>query len=173
VLDEALVLTIDREYFKLTGGLERWLYRIARKHTGRQRVGWRFEFRHLYAKSASLSPFKRFAFELRDIARRQPLPGYRLDVERDRGGRELLVLAPTRLSTRGCGQVVEAVVPSGTEALVPSGTEVPCHQEPQAGFSADGRSAYAAPNLESNEQEPNSSLDDDPSARCKTEGGTP
>jgi plasmid replication initiation protein len=38
VLDEALVLTIDREYFKLTGGLERWLYRIVRKHAGRQRA---------------------------------------------------------------------------------------------------------------------------------------
>ena len=37
VLDDALVLTIDREYFKLTGGLERWLYRLVRKHAGRQR----------------------------------------------------------------------------------------------------------------------------------------
>ncbi len=173
VLDEALVLTIDREYFKLTGGLERWLYRIARKHAGRQRAGWRFEFRHLYGKSASLSPFKRFAFELRDIARRQPLPGYRLDVERDRGGRELLVFAPIRLSTRVCGQAVEAVVPSGTEPPVPLGTEPPCHQEPQAGFSTDGRHAYGALNLDSNRQESNYSLDDDPSARCKTEGGSP
>jgi plasmid replication initiation protein len=171
VLDDALVLTIDREYFKLTGGLERWLYRIARKHAGRQRAGWRFEFRHLYDKSASLSPFKRFAFELRDIARRQPLPGYRLDIQRDRNGRELLVFAPARLSTRGCGQAVEAVVPSGTDSPVPSGTEVPCHQEPQTGFSADGHDAYGTPNLESNKQESNSSLDDDPSARCKSEGG--
>jgi Replication initiator protein A len=53
VLDDALVLTIDREYFKLTGGLERWLYRIVRKHAGRQRAGWRFDFRHLHCKSAS------------------------------------------------------------------------------------------------------------------------
>src|SRR5579863_8390061 len=111
VLDDALVLTIDREYFALTGGLERWLYRIVRKHAGRQQAGWRFEFRHLYAKSASLSPFKRFAFELRDLARRQPLPGYRLAVERDRGGHELLVLVPIRLSATACGQAVEAVVP--------------------------------------------------------------
>ena len=35
VLDDALVLTIDRAYFDLTGGLERWLYRIVRKHGGR------------------------------------------------------------------------------------------------------------------------------------------
>ena len=37
VLDDALVLTIDRAYFDLTGGLERWLYRIVRKHGGQQR----------------------------------------------------------------------------------------------------------------------------------------
>src|SRR6516162_5255612 len=87
VLDNALVLTIDREYFALTGGLERWLYRIVRKHAGKQHAGWRFDFRHLYAKSASLSPFKRFAFELRDIARRQPLPGYRLSIDFAAAGR--------------------------------------------------------------------------------------
>jgi plasmid replication initiation protein len=36
VLNDALVLTIDRSYFGLIGGLERWLYRIVRKHAGRQ-----------------------------------------------------------------------------------------------------------------------------------------
>ena len=62
VLDDALVLTIDRRYFALTGGLERWLYRVVRKHAGRQQHGWRFELRHLHAKSASLSPFKTVCF---------------------------------------------------------------------------------------------------------------
>jgi plasmid replication initiation protein len=42
VLNDALVLTIDRSYFGLTGGLERWLYRIVRKHAGRQPGGWCF-----------------------------------------------------------------------------------------------------------------------------------
>src|SRR6195256_2629753 len=36
VLDEALVLTIDRAYFDLTGGLERWLYPLPRTHAARQ-----------------------------------------------------------------------------------------------------------------------------------------
>ena len=42
VLNDALVLTIDRSCFGLTGGLERWLYRIVRKHAGRQPGGWCF-----------------------------------------------------------------------------------------------------------------------------------
>ena len=36
----ALVLTIDPAYFALTGGLERWLYRLVRKHGGKQKNGW-------------------------------------------------------------------------------------------------------------------------------------
>ncbi|HTT79784.1 MAG TPA: replication initiator protein A [Stellaceae bacterium] len=157
VLDDALVLTIDREYFRLTGGLERWLYRIVRKHAGRQRAGWRFDFRHLHGKSASLSPFKRFAFELRDLARRQPLPGYRLGVERDRGGRELLVFARGSLSTGACGQPVDGVVPSGTPKRVPSGTGIPCHQEPAEAFSGGNTVTSEPPNLESNQEESNPS----------------
>ncbi len=43
VIEDALVLTIDRAYFSLTGGLDRWLYRIVRKHGGRQDYGWSFD----------------------------------------------------------------------------------------------------------------------------------
>ncbi|MFX4813597.1 replication initiator protein A, partial [Acinetobacter baumannii] len=76
VLNDALVLTIDRGYFDLTGGLERWLYRLVRKHGGRQGGGWSFDVVHLHAKSGSLSPVKHFAYDLRQIVRRQTLPGY-------------------------------------------------------------------------------------------------
>ncbi|SKA37469.1 replication initiator protein A [Consotaella salsifontis] len=91
VLDDALVLTIDRAYFALTGGLERWLYRLVRKHGGRQQFGWSFDLPHLHAKSGSLSPLKHFAYDLREIVRRQRLPGYRLTLEQ-------IEDAPARLS---------------------------------------------------------------------------
>jgi plasmid replication initiation protein len=89
VLDRSLVLTIDKAYFSLTGGLERWLYRIARKHGGRQKGGWSFDIAHLHLKSGALSPLKRFAFEMRDIVRRQPLPGYSLALDRQLGRERL------------------------------------------------------------------------------------
>jgi plasmid replication initiation protein len=94
IMADAFVLTIDRAYFDLTGGLERWLYRLVRKHGGRQKYGWSFDFRHLHLKSGSLSPFKRFAFELRNIVRRQPLPGYQLAIQDELGGRSLLTFKP-------------------------------------------------------------------------------
>jgi plasmid replication initiation protein len=94
VLDEALVLTIDRAYFDLTGGLERWLYRLVRKHGGRQAGGWSFDLKHLHAKSGSLSPLKHFAYDVREIVRRETLPGYRLVVERGLRGTERLNFTP-------------------------------------------------------------------------------
>ena len=94
VLDDALVLTIDRAYFDLTGGLERWLYRVVRKHGGSQKGGWSFDFAHLHAKSGSLSPLKHFAYDLREIVRRQTLPGYQLVIERGLRGDERLAFAP-------------------------------------------------------------------------------
>lgn len=147
VMDDALVLTIDRAYFDLTGGLERWLYRLVRKHGGRQRSGWRFDFRHLHLKSGSLSPFKRFAFELRDIVRRQPLPGYALSIEIETSGRTLLAFerAP-------CGQVVEPLVLSGTGAVVPSGTRGSCYREPKPDLNRRVAREIRAPNLESNQE---------------------
>ncbi len=93
VLDQALVLTIDRQYFSLTGGLERWLYRIVRKHGGRQTGGWSFDVPHLHLKSGVLSPLKQFAFDLRAIVAKQPLPGYRLALEHAYG-RERLAFIP-------------------------------------------------------------------------------
>jgi plasmid replication initiation protein len=173
VLDDALVLTIDRAYFGLTGGLERWLYRLVRKHAGRQRGGWRFDFPHLHAKSASLSPFKRFAFELRDIARRQPLPGYRLVVEREVGGREVLAFAAAISSTGACGQPVDGDVLSGTARHVPSGTGDTCYQEPEQPFSSSRSTASERPNLESNKQESNLLVVGRRAARWTTPRGRP
>ncbi len=158
VMDDALVLTIDRAYFGLTGGLERWLYRLVRKHGGRQRTGWRFDFRHLHLKSGSLSPFKRFAFELRDIVRRQPLPGYALFIEVEVRGRTLLAFEPAP-----CGKPVEALVLSGTCTIVPSGTRPSCYREPKPGLSHGRKTGIRALNLESN-QESNSLAGKRPSA---------
>ena len=145
VVDDALILTIDRAYFDLTGGLERWLYRLVRKHGGRQRDGWRFDFRHLHQKSGSLSPFKRFAFELRDIIRRQPLPGYTLFVEVEISGRLLLAFEPA-----ACGKAVKGLVLSGTRSIVPSGTAGSCYREPESSLSASAAARNPALNLDSN-----------------------
>jgi plasmid replication initiation protein len=109
LLDSSLVLTLDPIYFTLTGGIERWLYRLVRKHAGRQAGGWRFEFAHLHAKSGSVMRASDFAFYLRRIATTQGLPGYELHVERHHNGREVLNFrrrsrAPIELTIRVLAQ---------------------------------------------------------------------
>jgi plasmid replication initiation protein len=100
IVDESLVLRLDRSYFRLTGGIERWLYRLVRKHGGRQAEGWQFEFRHLHRKSGSLARFSDFAFDLRGIAKRQALPGYQTVVLRAGARSETLVFYPTLPASR-------------------------------------------------------------------------
>ncbi len=119
VMDEALVLTLDPTYFRLSGGIERRLYRLVRKHGGRQASGWRFDMRHLYLKSGSLQRPSDFAIQVRQLARRQALPGYRLSIERS-GGIEWLAFrpdpanrSPGDLST---SSVEEAVDDVGTDS---------------------------------------------------------
>ena len=116
VIDRSLVLTIDPAYFRLAGGIERWLYRIARKHAGRQPRGWSFEIPHLHAKSGSLARVSDFALDLRRIAARQSLPGYRLQLERIDGA-ELLRVLPTKFSTAPVEKPVKAIVRSGAETV--------------------------------------------------------
>ncbi|MBN9408179.1 MAG: replication initiator protein A [Burkholderiales bacterium] len=102
VMDDALVLTIDPAYFKLTGGIARWLYRLARKHGGKQPQGWQFDFPHLYRKSGSMARTYDFAADLRALVARQALPGYVLGIERLPGdGTELLTFRPAPRTTCG------------------------------------------------------------------------
>jgi plasmid replication initiation protein len=94
VLDASLILTIDPNYFELTGGIERWLYRLVRKHGGRQPAGWQFDFPYLYIKSGSLARFSDFAIDIRRIAAKQSLPGYQLAIQKPIGDDETLFFWP-------------------------------------------------------------------------------
>lgn len=90
ILEDRLALTIDRDYFRLTGGVERWLYRVVRKHGGHQAAGWAFTFRQLHYKSGSLAELKEFTRLLRGVVERQRLPGYWLETRRNADGEEVL-----------------------------------------------------------------------------------
>lgn len=157
VVDRSLVLTIDPAYFRLTGGIERWLYRVARKHAGHQRYGWLFEVAHLHVKSGSLARVSDFALDLRRIAARQPLPGYRLQIERVHG-RELLRIRPETLSTVPVEKGVNTIGTSGARSIGTSGAALSAHQAqgPQLSLWPETRNPTA--NLDSNRESNSSSL---------------
>jgi len=88
------ILELDPRYFALTGGFARWLYLLVRRHAGRQRDGWSFDLKHLHEKSAALSPYPRFVFEIRRLVEAQSLPGYRLWLDSGPDGTPVLHFAP-------------------------------------------------------------------------------
>ena len=87
VLMRGGVLSLHPGYFQLTGGFERWLYRVARKHGGMQDSGFFISLPTLYEKSGSDGPYRRFKYELRKIVERDELPEYHLAwIEETAGG---------------------------------------------------------------------------------------
>ncbi len=89
VLMQGGVLSIDRAYFDLTGGRERWLYKVARKHAGGAgEGGFAISMPTLFEKSGAEGAYRRFKFEIAKIAERDPLPGYTVELEQPDGKRE-------------------------------------------------------------------------------------
>ena len=71
------VLTLNRDYFRLDGGLERRLYEIARKHCGHQ-TKWTVSVDLLHKKSGSQASLKKFRELLKRAAASDALPDYRI-----------------------------------------------------------------------------------------------
>jgi plasmid replication initiation protein len=74
------VLTLNRDYFRLDGGLERRIYELARKHCGNQ-AKWTIGIDLLHKKSGSAGPLKRFRELLKRIASSDTLPDYRMSYD--------------------------------------------------------------------------------------------
>lgn len=71
------VLTISRDYFRLRKGIERRLYELARKHCGKQTT-WKVRLDFLHKKSGSSGSLKEFRRKVKDIAKSDHMPDYRL-----------------------------------------------------------------------------------------------
>ena len=77
------VLAINPAYFDLTGGLERRLYEIARKHVGRQ-AEWKVSLLLLAKKCGTMQRnLRRFKFDLKELAELDRLPDYQMFLVND------------------------------------------------------------------------------------------
>jgi len=75
------VLSITPLYFGLTSGIDRFLYRLARRHAGNGQDnpdGWAFSFRDLHKRSGSSMRYADFAKALRRAHEKQAIPTYEL-----------------------------------------------------------------------------------------------
>lgn len=76
IMNEKSVLTMHPDYFQISGGLEKAIYRIARKHAGDQDEGWTCRVSVLHEKTGSDSEPKEFSRMLRKIIEINELPEY-------------------------------------------------------------------------------------------------
>lgn len=103
------VLSIDRAYFDISGGRERWLYKVARKHAGGAGGGgFAISMPTLFEKSGAEGQYRRFKFEIAKIAERNELPGYALTLEQAEGKRE----PSLRMRRRAEGEGVAPAAPA-------------------------------------------------------------
>ncbi|OAS25585.1 plasmid replication initiator protein [Methylobacterium platani] len=100
VLMDGGVLAIDPAYFGITGGRERWLYRIARKHAGGAgEGGFAISLPTLFEKSGAEGTYRRFKFEIAKIAKADELPGFVLRLEEKERGEPHLRMIRRDLAT--------------------------------------------------------------------------
>ena len=90
ILMKGGVLTIHEDYFLLTGGIEKWLYRVPRKHAGQQENGWQFTMRQLFEKSGSAARFSDFALDVRKVVEQDSLPEYTMILHKNDEGDEVV-----------------------------------------------------------------------------------
>ena len=79
------ILAVHPGYFELTGGIERWLYRLARKAVpdNNDVPAITFPVTMLYRHSGVTGSLKKFTAKLRKVEQDDPLPEYGIAVNRD------------------------------------------------------------------------------------------
>ena len=145
VLMQGGVLSIDRAYFDLTGGRERWLYKVARKHAGGAgETGFAISMPTLFEKSGAEGEYRRFKFEIAKIVDRDALPGYALTLEQPNGKREPTLRMRRRISAA-------STAPAGSQLVRPARPEPPskavdsCHTGSSAPTPPASSTAVSAP----------------------------
>jgi len=87
ILRQREILAVHPDYFELTGGIERWLYRLARKAVPDKAdypaISFRMET--LFTRSGLSGRLRDFRVRLERVVTHQPLPEYDVVINRDRG----------------------------------------------------------------------------------------
>jgi hypothetical protein len=77
-VEEMDVLTLHRDYFRLTRPIERRVYEIARKSVGHAE-SWSFKMETLHRKSGSKGSLREFRRQMKPVIEHDPLPDYHVE----------------------------------------------------------------------------------------------
>ena len=98
------LLTLHQDYFLISSGLGRFIYRLARKAAGKTEAT--YSLKELHKRSGSSQEFRKFAYDLREFITRTlafPMPEYDLALEEGRDGAMLSM--KYRHETSGLGVI--------------------------------------------------------------------
>ena len=105
VMEDGGLLSIDPAYFSITGGRERWLYRVARKHAGGNgAAGFAISMPVLFEKSGAEGTYRRFKFEILKIIKSNDLPGFSFSVRSETNGEPLVHMVRREFAGEGESQ---------------------------------------------------------------------
>jgi plasmid replication initiation protein len=76
ICKKGAMLKIEPEYFDITSGIKKFLYRTARKHVGSQNKSWDFLVETIHEKSGSEQEFKKFKYDLKKAVEDNDIPNY-------------------------------------------------------------------------------------------------
>lgn len=86
--DKALpLLTLNEDYFLISSGLGRFIYRLARKAAGKGEA--RYSVRELHKRSGSSQEFRKFVYDLKQLVSRTaafPMPDFDLSLQEGQDG---------------------------------------------------------------------------------------
>jgi plasmid replication initiation protein len=91
------VLTLNRKYLRLGGGLERRLYELASKHCGQQSK-WTISRELLHKKSGSCDSLKCFRAAVKRLLLADGLPDYRMFYDSEAANLTFYTHGATRLA---------------------------------------------------------------------------
>lgn len=89
-LEQGHVLTVDPDYYQLTGALERAVYRVARKHAGVQPQGFTIRLTILKEKVGSEQGIRQFRAAMKKIAAMPDYPRYAITFTKTARGEEAI-----------------------------------------------------------------------------------
>jgi plasmid replication initiation protein len=79
ICKKGALLKVKPEYFDITSGLKKFLYRTARKHVGTQNDSWSISLETLYEKSSVERDLRKFKYDLKKVVYDNDIPGYLLE----------------------------------------------------------------------------------------------
>jgi plasmid replication initiation protein len=132
VTEDGGVLSIDPAYFSITGGRERWLYRVARKHAGGNgENGFAISMPTLFEKSGAEGTYRRFKFEIHRIIERNDLPGFSLCVRSETNAEPVVHMLRREHAVDGQHQTWKATPrPLPRPKQLPQGESAPVYDLP-------------------------------------------